>query len=166
MRPHSCPENSHIWQCLSFCAANTNHNALCTGRIVHNDNIRITSNCKASLCVSTNRLVCMLKGMMAFRPKPSVFVVVVALVSRKMRTLKPRQYSSGMYLISFEQAHSTQAYINIPERSRILLGSHKITGLCLFFGFKPPYIFTHGLYMYVGDCWHTHIPVPPTPLVS
>ena len=41
----------------------------------------------------------MLKGMMAFRPKSGIFVVVIALVSRKMRALKPHQYSSGTYLI-------------------------------------------------------------------
>ena len=45
--------------------------------------------------MSANRWVHMLKGMMAFRPKPGVFVVVIALVSRKMRTLKPRQYSTS-----------------------------------------------------------------------
>ena len=73
------------------------------------------------MCPQTGGFACL-----TFRPKAGVFMVVVTLI-----TLNPRQYSSSTWSRSSRHIHVLlKPYIWL-KRSRIVLGSHTIAGLCL-----------------------------------
>ena len=140
---------------LSFCAAYMNHNASYTSHIAHNDRTLVMHLPTRPVCVRihTCGFACWKHNGLQAETRHLYGSHHPSQQKNEDAEALPVRYSLASQLQAGETKYSRshlsrhivlKSYI-WPEHCQILLGSHTIAGLCLFFVLKPPYIFTHGL---------------------